>query len=99
MHIPGIRNDLADDLSCDRLSSFLHKVPEASRSPTPVSQQLIDLLMDTSSTWLSPNTEGAWYQPDKHAPCSLGPGLLPNVISTGVRCSERTDIVPVTVDI
>ena len=54
VHIPGIRNDLADDLSRDRLSSFLHKVPEASRSPTPVSQQLINLLMDTSSSWLSP---------------------------------------------
>ena len=56
VHIPGIRNDLADDLSRDRLSSFLHKVPEASRSPTPVSQQLIDLLMDTSSTWLTPTS-------------------------------------------
>ena len=38
VHIPGICNDLADDLSHNRLSSFLNKVPEASRSPTPVSQ-------------------------------------------------------------
>ena len=77
VHIPGICNDQADDLSRDRLSSFLHKVPEASHSPIPVSQQLIDLVMDTSSTWLSPTSSWTPAAPGSHRPgpvCSL---LLP----------------------
>ena len=41
VHIPGVLNDLADDLSRDRLSSFLHKVPTAERRPSPVPQQLV----------------------------------------------------------
>ena len=54
VHIPGVLNDLADDLSQDRLSAFLRKVPKANCHPTPVPQQLIDLLMEPSSSWLSP---------------------------------------------
>ena len=54
VHVPGVLNDLADDLSRDRLSSFLHKVPSANHYPTPIPQQLIDLLMDPSGNWLSP---------------------------------------------
>ena len=54
VHIPGALNDLADDLSRDRLFSFFHKVPKANHYPTPIPQQLIDLLMDPNSNWLSP---------------------------------------------
>ena len=58
VHIPGVLNDLADDLSRDRLASFHHKVPAADSDPTPIPQQLIDLLMDPSSDWLSPSWTG-----------------------------------------
>ena len=54
VHIPGVLNDLADDLSRNHLPSFLHKVPESNPGPTGISQQLIDLLMDPSDNWLSP---------------------------------------------
>ena len=51
-HIMGKSNDLADDLSRNRLSSFLSKVPGAA-PPTPVPTQLIDVLLDGSMDWLS----------------------------------------------
>ena len=54
IHIPGVLNDLADDLSRNRLHSFRHKVPEVNSSPTAISQHLLDLLMDPTSNWLSP---------------------------------------------
>ena len=47
-------NHLADDLSRNSLSSFLSKVPTASRVPTPVPAPLADLLLDTTAEWLSP---------------------------------------------
>ena len=47
-------NYLADDLSRDNLSSFLSKVPQADAHPTPVSRQLLDLLLDTRVDWTSP---------------------------------------------
>jgi hypothetical protein len=47
-------NHLADDLSRDNLSSFLSKVPEADQQPTPVSQPLLDLLLDPTADWISP---------------------------------------------
>ena len=53
-HIPGRENDLADDLSRNRMSAFLSKVPEASPQPTPVPTLLLNLLLDTSIDWLSP---------------------------------------------
>ena len=47
-------NVLADDLSCDRLSSFFLKVPLADRVPTPVSPLLLDLLLDQRADWTNP---------------------------------------------
>ncbi len=55
MHIDSIyidthSNHLADDLSRNRLSSFLLKVPHADTSP---SLPLMDLLLDQQADWTS----------------------------------------------
>ena len=54
VHIAGVDNDLADDLSRDKLSSFLAKVPQAQPLPTPLPPPLLELLFDTEGTWTSP---------------------------------------------
>ena len=46
-------NHLADDLSRNNLPSFLSKVPNADPHPTPVSQPLLDLLLDPTADWMS----------------------------------------------
>ena len=43
-------NHLADDLSRNHLSSFLSKVPEADRQPTPTSSHLLDLLLNPQAS-------------------------------------------------
>ena len=48
-------NHLADDLSRNNAFSFLSKVPQANPSPTPVSLQLLDLLLDPRADWTSPS--------------------------------------------
>ena len=53
VHISGVNNDLADDLSRDRLVSFLSKVPGAQPLPTPLPPPLLELLFDTKGTWTS----------------------------------------------
>ena len=55
VHIAGVANDRADDLSRDKLSSFLLKVPKADRLPTPLPPSLLELLLDTHGTWISPD--------------------------------------------
>ena len=45
---------LANDLSCDLLSSFLSKVPRADRQATQLPTLLVDLLLDASLDWASP---------------------------------------------
>ena len=52
-HLPGEENDRADDLSRNRLFSFLQKTPEASRTPTPIPQPLLELLFTKRPDWLS----------------------------------------------
>ena len=44
-YIPGSSNDLADDLSRNRLSSFLQKATNVSLSPTVIPQSLCNLLL------------------------------------------------------
>ncbi len=58
MHIDSIyidthSNHLADDLSRNRLSSFLLKVPHADTFPSQVSLPLMDLLLDQQADWTS----------------------------------------------
>ena len=51
-YIDRYSNHLADDLSRDRVSSFLSKVPQASPHPVPVPQDLISLLLDPQADWV-----------------------------------------------
>ena len=53
VHIPGVYNDLADDLSHNRAASFLQKVPEANPCPQPVDPTPVDLLRDPRAVWTS----------------------------------------------
>ena len=53
-HIPGAENGLADDLSRNRLDSYLLQVPEASKSPVPICPVLVELLLDSGAQWNSP---------------------------------------------
>ena len=55
-HVEGVANDKADDLSRNRLSSFLSKVPEADNRPTqipPWLEQLGTVTGEwTNKTWV-----------------------------------------------
>ena len=53
-YISTSHNHLADDLSRDKLSSFLSKVPSASILPSPLSEPLLDLLLNQQADWISP---------------------------------------------
>ena len=52
-YLPGRENDLADDLSRNRLPSFLQKLPHMPRQPCGVPQELRDLLFNPLD-WMSP---------------------------------------------
>ncbi len=52
-HLPGVDNDLADDLSRNRLPSFLQKAPEASKTSAGIPPALIELLLQRKPDWLS----------------------------------------------
>ena len=52
-HIPGSQNDIADDLSRNRLSSFFTKVPHADALPTAIPPELPSLLMNQQLDWAS----------------------------------------------
>ena len=58
VHLPGTHNDLADDLSRDRLHSFRAKFPESDISPTSIPSPLLQWLSDTGLEWTFP----AWTQ-------------------------------------
>ena len=47
-------NHLADDLSRNRLSSFISKVPGAVPHPSPLPTHLLDLLLNMEVDWTSP---------------------------------------------
>ena len=54
-YLPGRLNELADDLSRDRSSSFLQKAPHMQSQPTQVPQLLRDLLLGSKPDWTSPS--------------------------------------------
>ena len=54
MHVAGIKNDLADDLSRNNLSSFRSKVAMADEHPTPIPYPLLSIMMDPHLDWISP---------------------------------------------
>lgn len=53
VHILGVQNSLADDLSRNRAASFLHKVSATDPFPSPVSPVLFELLQDPQADWTS----------------------------------------------
>ena len=57
VHLPGIHNILADDLSRDRLRSFRMKFPESDTFPTSIPSSLLQWLSSTDQDWTSP----AWF--------------------------------------
>jgi hypothetical protein len=53
-YISTTDNHLADDLSRNCLLSFLSKVPHADQTATPLPMPLVELLLDPSMDWTSP---------------------------------------------
>ena len=53
VHIPGVRNIGADDLSRNRAATFLGRFSQASPSPTQVNQELLRLLCQEPADWTS----------------------------------------------
>ena len=53
-YINSRANYLADDLSRNNLSSFLLKVPGASKIPVSIPAELLEILLDLSLDWTSP---------------------------------------------
>ena len=54
IHIPGTHNDLADDLSRDRVAVFRAKKPEADPHPTVIPISLLQWLLRRDLEWTSP---------------------------------------------
>ncbi len=58
VHVAGEQNGLADDLSRNRLPSFLRKAPWAEKSPDRIHPSLPPLLLNLGQDW----TSVAWMQ-------------------------------------
>ena len=52
-HIPGVENVAADHLSRNNLPQFFSISPQAKRVPTPIPQELIDLVTAVAPDWTS----------------------------------------------
>ena len=59
-HIKGSANDLADALSRNNKEYFLSHHPQASLSPTPLPQELLDLTIVSKPDWMSVHWTGLW---------------------------------------
>ena len=58
VHLPGVDNECADDLSRNRLSAFREKVHEASSLPSPIPSSLLQWLLHPQLDW----TSASWTQ-------------------------------------
>ncbi len=54
-HIPGIHNDLADDLSRNQVASFLAKSGKQEANPSLVPSSLLQWLLHPDMDWTSPS--------------------------------------------
>ena len=54
VHLPGVHNELADDLSRNRLAEFLTKKPLAESKSTSIPPSLLQWLLHPSMEWTSP---------------------------------------------
>ena len=75
-------NHLADDLSRNRASSFLFKVPEADHHPSLVSLPLLSLLLDCQADWTSPTWRRQFWR-------YLQAGLAPSTQKTYQSAMHR----------
>lgn len=57
-HLPGKLNDIADDLSRNRIAAFQSKLPHADPHPTPIPPSLLQWLLQPQADWTSPS----WIQ-------------------------------------
>ena len=54
VHVPGVHNTWADDISRDKACSFLSQVPPGSYVRSAVPEQLVVLLVEQLPDWTSP---------------------------------------------
>ncbi len=54
VHVPGVENSMADNLSRNRLSAFLLQAPDMPTQPVPLPLMAPDLLLDPTMDWCSP---------------------------------------------
>ena len=59
-HLAGYKNKAADALSRGNVKSFFQEVPYASTSPSPVSSDLVGVLVSRRPNWLSSEWSGAF---------------------------------------
>ena len=71
-YITSADNAIADALSRDNLNSFFQMVPGASRGPTPIHPQTVEVLLDPAAEWTSP----AWMQQFRAISITASPPLL-----------------------
>ena len=58
LHIPGVENIAADAISRNDLSRFMQATPEANPDPSPIPEQLVQLLARSRPDW----TSSLWVQ-------------------------------------
>ena len=54
-HIPGALNTVADAISRDNIPLLFSKVPDADPHPTPISAELVELLITSQPDWTLPS--------------------------------------------
>ena len=54
VHLPGVHNMLADNLSRNELQLFLERMPASEREPTFIPSSLLQWLLHPSMDWTSP---------------------------------------------
>ena len=54
-HVPGVENAAADALSRDNYDSFRLQMPSAHACPTPIPEELVQLLVHQRPYWTSKN--------------------------------------------
>ena len=59
-HVRGVDNPIADALSRDKLPLFRSLHPQAAEEATPISPDLLDLLLLSQPDWTSPRWTGLW---------------------------------------
>ncbi len=70
-HVPGVQNCLADALSRDHVPLFFCLAPQASRTPSPVPEEVVRTLV-TPIDWTF-ETWNAWFNTTSGAPLLLPP--------------------------